>query len=341
MIKSHTDISRKIPESVKIDDAFRRVISFAQHFGEPHTALAMHAALPLGLTPELLHLIRINFAPKAPWIAEADLLLSPFCKEVGTGLYEIDKHVRDILLDELKTDKDFGPEQHAKKVAKFLLEYVRQALEKEESAEMQNFLTVQKYAGLAYAYPQKAVKQLSLELLKGLKTKDYAKTIQIASLIRSLISPLIFEDKLLLYAAAVEKWATGDTQGAFNLFDAIGPRDQKINIGGISLPAPNKLIGDDAQGDDQKENHIHPARTVLICNQQKNILETLKEFLQKNNYMVFTASSAESAKKIIWSEDIDYLINEHRDDAIQFFNFARRNQPKIKTVILQPILSNR
>ncbi len=65
--------------------ALQRVITFARHFGESHITLAMHAALPLGLTPELVHLIRINFVSAASWISEADLLLSPLCREVGGG----------------------------------------------------------------------------------------------------------------------------------------------------------------------------------------------------------------------------------------------------------------
>ena len=317
--------SAEIPEHIKADDAFRRVISFAQHYGEPHTRLAMHAALPLGLTPELLHLIRVNFAIDVPWIAEADLLLSPFCKEKGKGLYEMEQHIREILLSELKNDKKFGAER-VRKVAKFLLEYVRRWLEKEDNAEMREFLTVQKWTGLAYADSQEAVRQLALELKKGLEEKDQKKIIEIARVTQLLITPLIFEDKFLLYVAGVEKWTAGDKNGAFHLFDVIGPRDRPVNIGGVFLPAPNKLIGSAGQ--------IHTARTVLIFHQQKNISDILKEFLGKDKCTVYTASSMQAAKKIVRSEKFDYLIHEHSAEAVPFFYFVRRNKPEIKTIIL-------
>lgn len=67
--------------------------------------LACHAALPVVLNTELLHLIRINFFLDAPQplshLDESDLLLSPICQEIGADLYEIDSEVRNLLLQEL------------------------------------------------------------------------------------------------------------------------------------------------------------------------------------------------------------------------------------------------
>ena len=72
------------------DPAYERVLSFARKFGRRHAILAMHCALPIGLTPELVHLIRLNFARVTDFMAEADLLLSPLCREAGGGIYEMD-----------------------------------------------------------------------------------------------------------------------------------------------------------------------------------------------------------------------------------------------------------
>ena len=81
------------------------VEAFCSHNGETHLQLACHAALPLGLTPELLYSIWANFQVDCygnslgiPWIATADLLLSNLCIEVGSGLYEMDRQVRHALL---------------------------------------------------------------------------------------------------------------------------------------------------------------------------------------------------------------------------------------------------
>ncbi|NER83630.1 MAG: formylglycine-generating enzyme family protein, partial [Leptolyngbya sp. SIO1D8] len=56
-----------------------KVEQFVTRFGnESYRSLAYHAALPLVLTPELVHYLRIQFLREdnVPWEAEVDLLLS-------------------------------------------------------------------------------------------------------------------------------------------------------------------------------------------------------------------------------------------------------------------------
>jgi len=64
--------------------------------------LAYHAALPVVIDSGLLNLLRVNFfldPPDAlPYESEADLLLSPLFREVGSDLYEIDPQARNTLL---------------------------------------------------------------------------------------------------------------------------------------------------------------------------------------------------------------------------------------------------
>src|SRR5690348_2328665 len=98
--------------------ARRRVESFRGHYGDPHLHLACHAALPLALSPDLAYRLWINFQRDAsgallgiPWVAVADLLLSPLCEEVGDELYEMDDAVRSVLLELLATDIRFGPDR--------------------------------------------------------------------------------------------------------------------------------------------------------------------------------------------------------------------------------------
>ena len=69
---------------------------FGSRFGDDHLLIACHAALPLVLTPELLSFLRTKFLLKqVPWIAEADLLLSDLCNEIGRDLYAIELPMRD------------------------------------------------------------------------------------------------------------------------------------------------------------------------------------------------------------------------------------------------------
>ena len=94
-----------LPDILRDNDALQRVMGFARRYGSAHVTLAMHASLPFGLTPDMLHLIRINFVRNAPWIAEADVLLSPLCREVGGEFYEMLPDTRELLLDELERSR--------------------------------------------------------------------------------------------------------------------------------------------------------------------------------------------------------------------------------------------
>jgi CheY-like chemotaxis protein len=91
--------------AMAIDQVQRRVNDFQQRcgeYGEAALHLAYHAALPVALNAELLHLLRINFfldPPEVlPYTVEFEFLLSPLCREIDEGLYEIEPEIRDVLL---------------------------------------------------------------------------------------------------------------------------------------------------------------------------------------------------------------------------------------------------
>jgi formylglycine-generating enzyme required for sulfatase activity len=88
-----------------IELAKKRVKDFEENHGEVALQLAFHAALPVALNADLLHLLRINFFLDPPkflsYTAEFELLLSPLCEEIGEGLYEIKPEIREILLKKL------------------------------------------------------------------------------------------------------------------------------------------------------------------------------------------------------------------------------------------------
>lgn len=83
-----SDLSLPTPN---LERAAQSVSQFLARFPEHALAyklLAMHAALPLVLTPELLNYLRTHFLRgQTPWVAEADLLLSDLCRPVGYEQY--------------------------------------------------------------------------------------------------------------------------------------------------------------------------------------------------------------------------------------------------------------
>ncbi|MEO1069133.1 MAG: SUMF1/EgtB/PvdO family nonheme iron enzyme [Cyanobacteria bacterium J06638_6] len=102
-----------------------KVNQFVAHSGnEAYRSLAYHAALPLVLTPELVHYLRIQFLrdENVPWEAEVDLLLSDLCSQAGYELYAMDTQVRAYLLAQIKDDPVW--QHRMKEVAQVLINYV-------------------------------------------------------------------------------------------------------------------------------------------------------------------------------------------------------------------------
>ncbi|UWZ34141.1 hypothetical protein Drose_23130 [Dactylosporangium roseum] len=93
--------------------------------------LAYHAAVPVAVDPGFVHLLRLNFfdpaggdgsAPgdRLDYDDEAEFLLSPVCRAYGDDLYEIEPHLRNVLL--LGLAERFGA-QRVVRVARLLLGY--------------------------------------------------------------------------------------------------------------------------------------------------------------------------------------------------------------------------
>jgi CheY-like chemotaxis protein len=81
-------------------------------------------------------------------------------------------------------------------------------------------------------------------------------------------------------------------------------------------------------------------KKVLVVDDEKVIRDALEIFLRKEEYGVYPASTAEEARKFILSEKLDYVIINLKLDytsefgGIKVVNFAKRNQPKLKAIIL-------
>ncbi|MDJ0708459.1 MAG: hypothetical protein QNJ46_34755, partial [Leptolyngbyaceae cyanobacterium MO_188.B28] len=73
---------------ISTERAYHRIEQFKERFsayGEAALHLAYHAALPVALSPELLHLLRVNFfldpPEPLPYSIEFEFLLSPLCRQ--------------------------------------------------------------------------------------------------------------------------------------------------------------------------------------------------------------------------------------------------------------------
>jgi hypothetical protein len=222
-------------ELLALDTALPRVVAFARRFGGQHAELAMHAALPIGLTPELVHLLRINFVPRVPFIAEADLLLSPLCREVGGGMYEMDEEVRELLLSELT--QTFG-RARAREVADFLVLYATRALHQTTDADQRAHLRAQQWVALAHSHPTLAAEELADALRTGVEAGDTPEVGRLARLTATLTVPLAGQPGLLVYAAGLERLTEGRSDAANQLFASVGDPEREVMVGRVTLPAP-------------------------------------------------------------------------------------------------------
>jgi|GEM_PF-1887407 len=123
--------------------------------------LASHAALPVLLNAEFVHLLRINFFNGAfenktgnkdllSYIDEQDILLSDLCSELGSGLYKIIPEVRTVLLERLLTE--YGLDR-LKGVAALLWKYTATKTVWGENKRLEN---AQRLTALNFLDPNKA-----------------------------------------------------------------------------------------------------------------------------------------------------------------------------------------
>lgn len=260
-MSSRLAAAAEMPEPFWADDALQRVLRFVRRFGSRHLTLATYAALPLGLTPELVHLTRFNFVRAAPSIAEADLLLSPLCEDVGGGMYEMLPGVRELLLGEFDKKPSLGPPAR-QRMAEFLRSYAAHYLRLAPTAEARDFLEAQLWTAQAYLSPGEAAESLASALGAGLADRETSKALRVAGVARALSSPLITEGRVVVYAAAVEELVGDDAPRARRFMRAVGPLSDGVQVGGVTLPSPRGLalsLRPDFDFDDQPAAPSEPA----------------------------------------------------------------------------------
>ncbi len=204
------------------------IARFVERFGPAYRRLAMHAALPLVLTPELLHYLRNAFLRgQVPWVAEADLLLSDLCREVGYEQYAMHPAVRGRLIAELKAQPD-GPGR-IREIGRLLLQYLRR-IEKSSQAPGADSLREQQWAALAYLDSDRVsteVRDALAALVARLQSRpeDQDALASLAKITQTLAPQLDENPELVALARDITGLLTGD-----------GPHD-----GPAAIPSPGEL----------------------------------------------------------------------------------------------------
>ncbi len=221
------------------------ILSFQRRFSAGHLYLAYHAALPIALTPHLTYCLWANFQTDignqnliVPWIAVADLLLSPLCKEVGHELYEMDADLRNYLVDQMIHHPNFG-QKRVEELAHFLLSYVQRELNHSEPS-IQTLAQAQRWTALAYVYPEAAVHDLATKLTE-LQLNEKTEWLRMTSLTEKIATPLRRHanfESLLVYLQGMRQLARGNHIQVESILKSLPSHNNRIVVAGVALPIP-------------------------------------------------------------------------------------------------------
>ncbi len=222
------------PQTQAARETIDRFCQQYEQYGKIYYQFACYAAFPLALTPDFLYRLRDELYSKlpVPWLAIPHLLLSDLCQNIGAELYEMDRTIRGLLLQELTT----GELSH---LSQFSLRYIKHHFQ----TDIQGLEKAQYWTALAYVNPEPAAQKIAEELRKLLQKPISRDWLRISSLVETLAEPLQKANfqPLLTLAEAMGKAARGNYTEAEQLFAQLR-QNNSVNIAGVSVPLPPSPI---------------------------------------------------------------------------------------------------
>lgn len=268
--------------------ALEALKTFARRCGEASLRLLLHAAVPQSLRPELLTLIRLNFVPEAndAPAAEADVLLAPFCQELGGGYYRFDPEVRRQAIQHLyDAYPDEEPGTRPDRVGALLLAYVAdrkaRGLVAPDSAQA-DWLNIQGWTGAAFRFPGQAAAALA-RALKEPATSLTGISAQLGAVTSAVSIPLAGHPELLRYAKGINAIAAGDSAMVLRLFEDMP--DEAITVENVELPSPKDVL-QRVTGIETKNNTVTMAPTNYNETAERKIFRVFISYSRKDKQFI-------------------------------------------------------
>lgn len=202
-------MSNATPSSLEQEQAKQRVGRFVRRFQPSYRLLAYYAALPLVLTPDLLHYLRVQFlrGSGVPWVGEVDLLLSELCRPVGYEQYAMDTAVRAALYEAM--EQELGQPKIVK-AAQLLVRYVTQMAQTNPYLS-DHELRSQQWGAIAYINPERVVREVATAYQQaavaggraGISNTNRAELLTLSLITQELAPQLKKYPKLLEYATVL------------------------------------------------------------------------------------------------------------------------------------------
>lgn len=217
-------------------EAYDTVMRFARDCGEWPLRLAMHASVAQSFRPVFLHLTKLNYLPEAaadPSV-ESDVLLAPFCREIGAGYYDFDPRVRALLLDNLQSEYADDARSRLRSVAAFLMSYLEaqeRSIDSTQDRLSQTYIEVQRWIALSILDPDGAAQQLAAALNRSAEPGTAVARVQVGGLLNVLAAPLLRYPQLADYALGVQALERGEISRAQSLLSGLG----ELQVGPVKL----------------------------------------------------------------------------------------------------------
>lgn len=157
--------------------ADRRLDRWLARRPDGHELLVQQCAVPLLLGPELAFAIWSLFRDDVhgrslgtSWTAVPELLLAPFCRAIGSGLYQLESETRQRLLARLLENGRLGPDR-ASEIAALAKESARPALEASKPGAWA-LARAQSWGADAFLSPEKLESEMELLLDQAERLPD-------------------------------------------------------------------------------------------------------------------------------------------------------------------------
>ncbi|MDX1665709.1 MAG: SUMF1/EgtB/PvdO family nonheme iron enzyme [Saprospiraceae bacterium] len=250
-------------------------------YGVGHFLFACYAAVPLFLTPDLLHKLWFNFRSyqdeagekrQIERVAVADLLLSGLLEQKAVEVYEFPAPVRHVLLSCL--EKRFAQGEKLKEIARFLLYYVRSYQLEGESISAA-IREAQEWNALAYLNPQKAAREIRQALRHSAGENAQTRQLRIGSILRQIDEQYAVLDQqevrqnesfqnLVAYSRGMNAYIRGNQTEALGIFGQLQSRTTRemssANTQRIFMPVPKvveEALAGDAEAPKTPASHVH------------------------------------------------------------------------------------
>jgi hypothetical protein len=216
---------------------------FARDCGELPLRLAMHASVAQSFRPLFLHLTKLNYLPEAAGdpSVESDVLLAPFCREIGAGYFDFDPRVRALLLDNLQSEYAAEGRSRLLSVAGFLVSYLEaqeRSIDSTQDRLSQSYIEVQRWIALSVLDPEGAAQQLAAALNRTGRSDAAVARVQIGGLVNVLAAALLRYPHLTDYALGVQALERGEVERAQELLSGL----DELQVGPVKLRTARAVL---------------------------------------------------------------------------------------------------